>query len=209
MGASHKQYVPSRGFNFFVRPDRDWPVQEETIPDAARLTRPYGSHDFNRVSTWAAFAVTVYNSSNNYNDTSLRHLFVASVSRVFETMRLRISDSTPVLEWHVHETTAPLADLLSRTVDALRWSLLNFNRDCGAYIPLPWVKDMIQCYEAARNLVDPTKLKDPTNLMDSMDLSHTNSLLAIPLTGRETVRPTFLLVLRLLQTCLERSEETV
>ena len=151
--------------------------------------QPLNYREFYLVSTWAALAVNTYRSSDNCKDADSRHLFVSCVSRVFEMMRLRIATGyAAVMETLVDESITPLADLLSHMVDALRWSLVNSECDCGAYIPLPWMKDILQCYEAAR---------DPTNW------NYEEPLEKIPLTGGETVRPTFRLILRLLDACLE------
>ena len=48
------------------------------------------------------------------------------------------------------ETIEPIVELLSCMVDALRWSLVHSNPNCGAYASLPWIKDIVGCYEAAR-----------------------------------------------------------
>ena len=165
-------------------------MNKDYITDPWKVSaKEYWLRECNLVSTWATLAVDIYRHSNGYTDANSRHLFVASVSRVFETMRLRIArGSISVLQEQVNETITPLANLLSHMVDALRWSLVNYERDCGAYISLPWVKDILQCYEAAR---------------DSVNWYYEEPLEAIPLTGDETVRPTLLLNLRLLEACLD------
>ena len=122
----------------------------------------------------------------------MRHLFVTSVRRVFETIRLRIAEPyTPILEPFANETVAPLVVLLSNMADALKWSLVNFEADGGAHrdTPLPWISDILRCYEAAQK---------------SQEEAYDDPLRAIPLTGDEAVRPVFFHVLRLLQACLER-----
>ena len=101
-------------------------------------------------------------------------------------MRLRITEGWPVLEGSVGETIAPIIELLLCMADALRWSLSNSKRDCGAHGSLQWTKDIMRCYMAAQ--VKHGQHRDPLH--------------AIPLTGDTTVRPTFCLVLRLLEACL-------
>ena len=165
-------------------------VHDESVVDMTEANRQNSWHrECNLVSTWAALAVNTYRSTDDYREANSRHLFVTSVSRVFEMMRLRIAvGPLNVLEEYVNESITQLADVLSRMVDALRWSLVNSKRDCGAYMPLPWVKDILQCYEAAQKAGWP-RCEHP--LQD------------IPLTGDDTMRPTFLLTLRLLDACLE------
>ena len=139
------------------------------------------------ISTWATLAVDIYRNTNHYEDANGRHLFATSITRVFETMRLRINLGLAVT--HADETTMPLTSLLSHMADALRWSLVHSQSNCGAYVSLPWVEDIARCYQAAH---------------DSGHDEYKDSLAAIPLTGDPTLRPTFLLILRLLQTCFKR-----
>ena len=136
------------------------------------------------VSSWATLAISVYDNTDHFEDANGRHLFVVSISRVFETMRLRVRAFEPVIT--AIETIAPMQELLLHMVDALKWSLQHSFPDCGAYIALPWVRDIVNCYEAA--------YYEGSN-------DHTT---AIPLTGDAGLRPTFLLILRLLLTCLDR-----
>ena len=107
-----------------------------------------------------------------------------SVSRVFEVLRLRIASGSAVLEDSVDETISPMAELLACMSDALRWSLVRSQKDCGANTALPWIQDIMHCYEVAQ--------------------SYRQMLEVIPLTGDQTIRPTFLLILRLLETALSR-----
>ena len=123
----------------------------------------------------------------DYARANSRHLFVTSVSRVFETMRLRIAADEPSLE--APETIAPIVDLLASMADALKWSLVHSEADCGAYIPLPWITGILQCYHAAQN----------PRLWE-----YRQPLANIPLTGDERARPIFLFILRLVGTCLDR-----
>ena len=143
--------------------------------------------DCNCVSTWANLAVAVYHRATNHEDA---HLFVTLVSRVFEIMRLRIDVAMPVLDDRVGETIAPMTELLYCVVRALRQSLAHSQLDCGAYIALPWIKDLIRCYEAPEN---------------SPWWQHRNwePLRLILLTSDEAIRPIFLLILRLLETALD------
>ena len=105
---------------------------------------------------------------------------------------MRIDSGNAMLEV-LDETVEPIVELLSCMVDALRWSLVHSNPDCGAYASLPWIKDIVGCFEAAQ-----------ARLIKSMGTSstYTNPLKALPLTDDETIRPTFLLVLRLLEACV-------
>ena len=101
------------------------------------------------LSTWATLSVNIYHNANDYEDANGRHLFVTFVSRVFETMRVRINAGVFVMNHSVE--IMPMAELLSRMVDALRWSLVHSQPNCGAYVSLPWVKDIAQCYQAAHD----------------------------------------------------------
>ena len=101
-------------------------------------------------------------------------------------MRLRIAANESFLESDADETITPVVALLSNMADALKWSLDHSEVNCGAYIPLPWITDILQCYEAA---LGSWRYDEP--------------LSDIPLTGDKTVRPVFYLVLRLLQACLD------
>ena len=158
-------------------------VETDTLFDLK--TPIYSSErECNLISTWATLALNTYRNTNNCENANGRHLFVTSVSRVFETMRLRIINWYPVL--NRGETITPLAELLLHMADALRWSLVRSQPNCGAYISLPWVKDILQCYQAAR------------------EQGYTDPLGEIPMTENPTLRPTFLFILRLLQTCLKR-----
>ena len=89
------------------------------------MTQAYGLGGWRQesvlVSTWATLVVDIYRHSNDYKDANSRHLFVTSVSRVFETMRLRIANHDTVLESGVNEAIVPLASLLSHMVAVLRW----------------------------------------------------------------------------------------
>lgn len=134
----------------------------------------------NLVSSWATLSADIYHNTNHYEDTNGRHLFIASVSRVFETMRLRVVSGRPAM--NANERIAAMAELLSCMVDALRWSLVHSLPNCGAYTSLSWVKDIVQCYQAS----SPYQLS------------------VIPLTKDITLRPTFLLILRLFEACLEQ-----
>ena len=71
-------------------------------------------------------------------------------------------------------------------VDALRWSLEHSVPDCGAYVALPWVKYIVRYFEAAE---------------DEWDYRHVT---VIPLTDDAGLKPTFLVILRLLMACLNR-----
>ena len=104
-------------------------------------------------------------------------------------MRLRIDNNSTVFESRVGETSAPTIELLSCIADTLRWSLLHSRTDCGAYTALPWIQDLVHCYEAARN-------------SRAWRLQGRDPLKVIPLTRDETIRPTFLLILRLFEACL-------
>ena len=150
----------------------------------------------NLVSTWANLAVDVYRHSNYYENGNTRHLFVTLVSRVFETMRLRIKDGNAVFESAVNETIAPTAELFSCMADTLRWSLVRSAPNCGAYGQLPWIRDVVHCYEAAQDRY--TRLPG----WGEMNV-YANPFQAIPLTGDKSIRPIFLLILRLLEACLQ------
>lgn len=149
--------------------------------------RYFWNRECNLVSTWVTLAVNIHRNADDCKDDNERHLFVTSVSRVFETMRLRIGYSSRVAPMNDSETVAPMTELLSCMVDILRWSLVHTLPNCGAYISLPWVKDIMQCYQAAQE-----------------STQYANPLAEIPFTGDPILRPTFLLVVRLLQTCLAR-----
>ena len=164
-------------------------VPRESIIDVTQLwTQRYPARECNRISTWATLAVDIYLSSSDYEDQHARHLFVTSISRVFGTMRLRIAAGRRVLE--ADETVDAPRRLLECMVDSLRWSIRNLRHNCGAYTPPSWVKDIAQCYTTAQ---------------ESQNGGYDNPLREIPLTGNETIRPLFFLVLDLLQTCLDRN----
>ena len=134
------------------------------------------------VSTWANLAADIYRR-NNHHDNRNMHLFVTMVSRVLELVRLRVEDREPVIELDADETIEQTAELLSCMADALRWSLMYSRPDCGAYMTLPWIKDIFHCYQSAQST---------TNW-------RTRQPILIPLTEDETIRPTFFLILRLLE----------
>lgn len=152
--------------------------------------RAWTYRECNTISTWAKLSVDIYSNTNNYKDTNSRHTFVTSVSRVFETMRLRIKYGADIINFDTDETIALMAELLSCMADALRWSLVHSVPDCGAYTALPWVKDIAQCYQAARH---------------SGWRQYADPPAAIPLTGNPALQPTFLLMLRLLRACIDRN----
>ena len=141
----------------------------------------------NRVATWAKLAVDVYRSRNTYEDRYWHYLFIRSASRVFETMRLRITVGWPVLEESVGNTIVPLVELLSCMVDTLEWSLKHSERECGAHSSLPWISDILQCFEVAQAM-GHGRYREP--------------LRAIPLTGDRAVRPTFIQLMRALEACV-------
>ena len=167
-------------------------VDEECIYTPGRPMMDIQSQECLHVSTWATVAVDIYRTQ--HLDTSSKGpLFITAVSRVFDAIRTRIDMKRPVFEDKVKETAAPTAELLACMADVLRQSLAHSRPNCGACVPLPWIKDVLTLYEVAR-------------------VSHwawyrdagSNPLTATPLTGDETLQPTFLLILRLLGTCLER-----
>ena len=82
-----------------------------------------------------------------------------------------------------------MVDLFSCMADALHRSLAQSTPDCGAFSSLPWIRQILRCFEAAQASSVPVYRKP---------------LKAIPLLGHKAVRPTFLRVLRLLQTSQER-----
>lgn len=132
-------------------------------------------------------AVKVYRSSNKYR----RHLFVTFVSRVYATLRqdLLAADKSA----YGRDFSSGAVQKLIRggsleethlcMVDTLRWSIIHGLKDCGAFIPLPWINDIAKCHEVGRELPE---WRD------------------VPLTGIEGLQPPFLLFLRLLETCLQR-----
>ena len=151
--------------------------------DAVR--RSYWHLECNMVSTWANLTADIYRR-NNHHDNRNMHLFVTMVSRVLELVRLRVEDRESVIELDADETIEPTAELLSCMADALRWSLMYSRPDCGAYMALPWIKDIFHCYQSAQSA---------TNW-------RTRQPILIPLTEDESIRPTFFLILRLLEASL-------
>ena len=165
-------------------------VRHESNDVTHSFKRLSSSRRCNQVSTWATLALDLCRCIGvGHNKDNRRHLFVISVTRVFEGMQLRIADDRPVIDRETNETIAPTAELLSCIVDALRWSLIYHRADCGAYTPLTWVTDVLQCYRTAKR-----SWRDEDDVVS-----------AVPLTGDSTVHQTFLLILRLLETCLQRS----
>ena len=138
----------------------------------------FSDRECNLVSTWATLAVDAHRNNDRYEAANERHLFVVLVSRVFTMMRLRINNGGPVINDHIKEKITPIENLLSCMNAALRWSLTQSYPNCGAYTALPWVKDILQCYEAAQK----------SSTFES-DLRA-----AIPLTGCSSLRPAFLLM---------------
>ena len=66
-------------------------------------------------------------------------------------------------------------------------SLIQGRPNCGAYVALPWIKDILGCYEAARNAQRTTR---------------SGGLTTIPLSSNKSIRSIFLLLLRLFEACL-------
>ena len=146
------------------------------------------------ISPWIALALNAYTacdhspSLDEEEDNGRRHLFVTSVSHVFETMRLRISSCMAVFDLGAEETGAPLATLLARMVDTLQWSLSQEKRDCGAYTALPWIADLVLCYEAARDAA--SYMEDPLG--------------RVPMTGDPALRKEFVGIIDMLGQCVDR-----
>ena len=161
---------------------------EHVLNPQEMVEQPSWYQEGNVVSTWANLALDVYHRNDHYENGNARHLFVTLVSRVFETMHLRIEFGCTVIDRDVNETIAPTTELLSCMANALRWSLMHFRPGCGAYMALSWAEDILKCYQAAQTATHYA----------------TGSPIVVPLTGNETIRPTFLLILRLLEACLHR-----
>ena len=149
----------------------------------------------NIVSTWAKLAVDVYAHGHDCADGNQNglHLFATSVSRTFEMMRRRIAVNLPPFDQDVEPSGSVIVlELLVRMADVLRWSLAHSRPDCGAFTSLPWIGDILDCYTAAAEQAHFRN--DPLG--------------AVPFMGDQTLRPTFLLVLRLLHTSLKRGLPT-
>lgn len=140
------------------------------------------------VFNWGILAVKVYRSNNKYR----RHLFVTFVSHVYATLRqdlLLEGETASDHDFYGARVVFPLirGGLLEEThlcmVDALRWSIIHAQKDCGTFIPLPWINDIAKCHEVRR---ESPRWRD------------------YPLTGIYGLQPPFLLFLRLLETCLQR-----
>ena len=131
----------------------------------------------------------IYRGSKDYEDGHHRHLFVTALRPLWETIRIRIEGGEPVIDTKNGETVAALVELQLCMVRALRWSLLHAQPDGGAYTALKWIKGLLRCYNAAKEI---------------SDTENTGEAITIPFTADSSLRPTFLLILRLLDTCLYR-----
>ena len=131
----------------------------------------------------------IYRGSTDYEDGHHRHLFVTALRPLWETIRIRIAGGELVIDTKHGETVAPLVELQLCMVRALRWSLLHAQPDGGAYTALEWIEGLLRCYEAVK--------KNPNT-------ENTGEAITIPFTADSSLRPTFLLILRLLDTCLQR-----
>ena len=141
----------------------------------------------NLVATWVDLAVTASRHSYQHGSTRHgRHLSVALASRAFEMIRLRIAASYSLADAHTNEAAA-IVKLLSHVVDSLCWSLVHSRADYGAYTPLPWIKDIVQCYEAAQAAHNPNRW-DP--------------LQTVALTGNK--QNNVAIILRLFKMCIDR-----
>ena len=162
--------------------------ERSTVDPQHVYTQVSWERDCNLVATWTELAVAA--SDEHTGPPHGRHLSVAFVSRAFEMIRLRIASSYSLADAHTNEAAA-IGKLLSHVVVSLRWSLIHSRANCGAYIPLPWVKDIVQCYEAARASHNP----GPNRL---------DPLQTVALTGDQTIPENVPLILRLFETCMER-----
>ena len=141
--------------------------------------------------TWTSLSIQIFHESDDYDLDDQRHLFATSVSLSLKTLRDETWTGSHPLETADRTLNrASFMDLLSCMVRALRWSLIHHVLDCGAYCPLPWVKNLIACFEK-------TGTKEwRSRLVYRMEM-------AAP-TVDEDLWAAFLLVLRLLEACLDR-----
>lgn len=159
--------------------------------DKKKMVRAHLEPDHQDLLTWALLSVQVFHNSDNYEHGDQRHLFVTSTSIALQTLRdetwtglhpLEIADRA--------QNRGSFTDLLSCMVRAVRWSLEHQQPNCGAYCSLPWVKNLISCFEK-------TGTKEwRSRLVYRLEM-------AAP-TVDENLWSTFLLVLRLLEACLDR-----
>ena len=113
---------------------------------------------------------------------------MSSVSHVFEVTRLLLEQGVPFQDRTTREALMQaMGRLLSHMVDALRWSLLNSDSDCGGEVPLPWVTDILQCYE----IIESKRMT--WGFSPDFELAE-----------HKATRPAFLLVLCLLQVFFDR-----
>ena len=155
--------------------------------DVGLLKHPF-NRECNRVSTWARLAVDIFHDSRDYEDGHQRHLFVTALRPVWETIQMRTRSSDFIMPESDDETPNSLAELQLCMVHALWWSLAHSAPNCGAYTSSAWIEGILRCYETANEI----------------SMRENVVVIGVPFTAYPSLRPTFLLVLRLLSTCLER-----